>query len=192
MSENNLGDYDVFMSIIEKNKWEGYLYPQTYFFSKTWNEKQILNLMVKEFHKATDKLFQDFDFSKFKKLGYNLNKEKIIILASMIEKEAKVNGERALVSAVFHNRLKKHWRLESCATVQYALGETRKKLYYKDLKIDSPYNTYINFGLPVGPICNPGFASIKLVCFQKRQTFLLLEMIKMLGHIDFPDIIKSI
>jgi UPF0755 protein len=84
----------------------------------------------------------------------------IIILASIIEKEAVKPDERAVISSVFHNRLKKGIKLESCATVLYAMGIVKPHLTYEDIKFDSPYNTYIYAGLPPSPICNPGIESI--------------------------------
>ena len=84
----------------------------------------------------------------------------VVILASLVEREARVPQERPLIAGVFYNRLKKHLRLESCATVEYALGAWKPKLTYKDLEVESPYNTYKHSGLPPGPICNPGKASL--------------------------------
>jgi UPF0755 protein len=80
----------------------------------------------------------------------------IVIMASLVEREAQAPQERPIIAGVFYNRLRKHWRLESCATVEYALGAVKPKLTYKDLEINSPYNTYLHLGLPPGPICNPG------------------------------------
>jgi UPF0755 protein len=87
--------------------------------------------------------------------------EEIITLASIIEREAMVAEERPVVSSVFHNRLVKPMRLQSCATVQYILGERKEVLSIKDTKIDSPYNTYQINGLPPAPIASPGKASIE-------------------------------
>jgi UPF0755 protein len=90
---------------------------------------------------------------------------RIVIIASLVEREAKIDDkiddERPIIAAVFYNRLMNNKRLESCATVQYVLGKPKERLLYRDLKVDSPYNTYLHKGLPPGPIANPGIESIK-------------------------------
>jgi UPF0755 protein len=78
----------------------------------------------------------------------------------LVEREAQAPQERPLIAGVFYNRLRKHWYLESCATVEYALGAWKPHLTYKDLQVVSPYNTYRHPGLPPGPICNPGAAAL--------------------------------
>ena len=87
-----------------------------------------------------------------------------LALASIIEREAAVDDERPVISSVYRNRLKKRMALEADPTVQYAIGKGRtwkERILYKDLKVKSPYNTYLNRGLPPGPICSPGLASIR-------------------------------
>lgn len=93
--------------------------------------------------------------------------DEIVTLASIIEAEAGSDADRPLVSSVFHNRLSSttYPYLESCATVQYILGERKPILSNSDIQIDSPYNTYINEGLPIGPICSPGKASIEAALY---------------------------
>ncbi len=86
--------------------------------------------------------------------------KKTIIIASLVEREARLEEERPIIAAVFYNRLQKGKRLESCATVQYVLGKTKERLLFSDLKVNSPYNTYIHSGLPPGPIANPGISSL--------------------------------
>jgi UPF0755 protein len=85
-----------------------------------------------------------------------------VILASIVEKEAQADTERAIIASVFMNRLKKGINLESCATINYVLDNKHRKrvLLFSDLKTDSPYNTYRNLGLPPGPIANPGLKSL--------------------------------
>lgn len=82
-------------------------------------------------------------------------------MASLIESEAMLDSERPIISAVYHSRLKIRMRLQCDPTVIYALGGINRRLYYKDLEIDSPYNTYKYYGLPPGPICSPGKASLE-------------------------------
>jgi len=96
----------------------------------------------------------------------------ILTLASIIEGEAKTDEERPLIAQVFIKRLKIEQPLESCATIQYALGEHREKLSFRDLEIESPYNTYKNYGLPPTPINSPGIESIKAVLNPSDTDFL--------------------
>ena len=94
-----------------------------------------------------------------------------IILASLVEREAQVPQERPIIAGVYINRLNDGMKLECDATVQFALGKQKEYLLYKDLEIDSPYNTYKYAGLPVGPICNPGLESIKAACRPKKSDY---------------------
>lgn len=150
---------EKFLKIVKDKQLEGYLFPDTYYFDRNLPEQVVIDKMLKEFEKNfTPDMQARADELK-------MGKKKIITLASIIEKEAKQPEERLLIAGVFNNRLKKGWLLESCATVQYALGEHKPALCYKDLKVDSPYNTYKHSGLPPGPICNPGKASINAALY---------------------------
>ena len=91
---------------------------------------------------------------------FDLALNETVTLASIIEREGKRDDERELISAVFHNRLKEDMILQSCATVQYALGERKETLSDKDTQIQSDYNTYIHKGLPPAPIASPGEKSL--------------------------------
>ncbi|MDI6794697.1 MAG: endolytic transglycosylase MltG [bacterium] len=133
---------------------EGYLFPDTYQAVKEISEKDIITVMVDRFRKITGS-YQ----GKIKEMNTSLYP--VITLASLIEKEVQKEEEKPLISAVFHNRLKKGMSLESCVTVLYALGYHKYPLTYDDLKIESPYNTYLHHGLPPGPICSPGRTSIE-------------------------------
>jgi UPF0755 protein len=105
--------------------------------------------------------------------GKNFSLHEVISLASIIEKEAKVEYERPIISAVFHNRLRLGRKLESCVTVLYSLGYPRRKLTERDLRnTRSPYNTYIHPGLPPGPICNPGLGSITAALNPSKDRYL--------------------
>ena len=132
---------------------EGYLYPDTYYFPKNSNADGVIKVMADRF-KA---VYKEFDNNDKK----NLSDHEIIILASMIEKETGVNSERNLISAVFHNRLKRGMRLECDPTVIYGLGTSFDgNITKENLKNTTPYNTYQIKGLPAGPIANPGKESI--------------------------------
>ena len=144
---------------------EGYLFPDTYDFYIDTSEQEILNRMVLRFGEIMQ---QNSSYrQRAEALGYTL--DEIITLASMIEKEAKV-ADFKKVSAVFHNRLKKDWELGSDATVQYATGVESLTFTDEQLAVDSPYNTYQNKGLPLGPICNPGKAAIEAALYPDEQT----------------------
>jgi UPF0755 protein len=148
--------YDFLKDLPDRSvKLEGYLFPDTYEFSKDATAEEIINRMLERF----DEVFNSDMRQKAKSM--NLSIDKIVTMASIVEREAKVAEERPVVAAVFYNRLKIKMPLQSCATIQYALGERKEKLLNKDLEIKSPYNTYKNGGLPIGPIANPGKASLE-------------------------------
>ncbi len=133
---------------------EGYLFPETY--KLTWgiSPEKVARIMVEQFQKVFS------DSLRNRARDINLSVSEVVTLASLIEAEAKEEKERAIISAVYHNRLKLGMLLQSCPTVTYGLPEIDRALALEDLKRDSPYNTYIYPGLPPGPICNPGKASI--------------------------------
>lgn len=133
---------------------EGYLFPDTYMLAKEMKAEDIINIMFNRFNGALNELREKYKID-------NDKVDTIITVASMVEKEAEASSERGKVASVFYNRMKKGMRMQSCATVLYALGEHRDKLYDRDLKVDSPYNTYIIDGFPPGPIASPGMASIE-------------------------------
>jgi UPF0755 protein len=155
IESKNLGSSKKFMEIVKEKNLEGYLFPETYFFSPGITEREMITCMKKEFYR---RCLAELDVPA-ERMG--MSRHEIVTLGSIIEKEAKTDRERRIISAVFHNRLKKRWMLESCATVRYALGKYNKKLRYHDLKVNSKYNTYRNWGLPPGPICSPGLKSIR-------------------------------
>jgi UPF0755 protein len=136
---------------------EGYLFPDTYRVDSGETEREIIAHMLRRFDEVVWKeLFQESP-------EYNgRSMREIVILASLIEWEAQLDGERPKIAGVLLNRLRRGMRLECDATVQYALGDGRKsRLIYDDLDVASEYNTYLHEGLPPGPICSPGEASIR-------------------------------
>ena len=134
---------------------EGYLFPDTYCFTRHLPPEVILTNMVENFRKKT----KDLPWEKAKDFG--LSRYQIVILASIIEKETSLKEEMPIISAVFHKRLKKGIRLCSDPTVIYGLGGFNGNLTKKDLTMPTPYNTYIISGLPPTPICNPGLNAIE-------------------------------
>ena len=139
-------------------------------------------------HKEFNSKFTPEFNRRLKVLG--VSRKNAVILASIVEKEAVKPEERPLIAGVFYNRLKKRWYLESCATVLYALGKHKKRLTYKDLEVNSPYNTYRHFGLPPGPISNPGFESIKAVLYPAKTESMFFVVDGSGGH-DFSRYYKE-
>ncbi len=142
-----------------ENPLEGYLFPDSYEFYKDATPSDIIEKMLSGFESIWT---EDFE-KQAKKLDMTI--DEVIILASIIEREAGNVDEMGKVSSVFHNRLKINMPLQSCATVQYILKERKLVLSIADTKIDSPYNTYLYPGLPVGPVSNPGRAAIEAALY---------------------------
>lgn len=142
-----------------ENKMEGYLFPATYEIPEGMSEHDIINLMLEAF----DNQFKDEYYQKAAEM--NMTIDEIITMASIIERETDSEAERAKVAGVFYNRINSGMKLQSCATVQYILGERKSVLSIADTKIDSFYNTYLYAGFPLGPICNPGIACIEAALY---------------------------
>jgi UPF0755 protein len=136
---------------------EGYLFPNTYNMPRKVAEADLVAAMVAEFRGV----FDDGHRRRAAELGMSVRD--VVTLASLIEEETALPDERPLVSAVFHNRLKIGMKLDCDPTIAYALkreGRYTGRLLFRDLKLDSPYNTYLHAGLPPGPISNPGRSSL--------------------------------
>lgn len=142
-----------------KNRLEGFLFPETYEVFTTADESDIIERMLRQF----DAVFTEKSYQRAEELGYSVYD--IITIASLIEREARVDEERANIASVIYNRLAAGQQLQIDATVQYALGKQKENLTYKDLEVDSPYNTYQVPALPAGPICSPGKASIEAALY---------------------------
>ena len=150
-------DKDLIKSMdIPTDSLEGYLFPETYYLSKLTPEKKIVQKMVNTFK---EKVLKSQLLKSTKESPLSLHE--IITLASLIEKETGLDSERKLISSVFHNRLRKNMRLQTDPTVIYAIEKFDGNIRKRDLKIDSPYNTYRYKGLPPGPISSPGIKSIE-------------------------------
>lgn len=148
----------------DKHKLDGFLYPATYSFSKNESSKMIINEMLKAFDANIQ---PDKDYI----IKNNLNIRNIVVTASLIEKEASKDVDRPKIASVIYNRLAKKMPLQIDATILYVIGH-KAKLYDKDLTIKSPYNTYINKGLPPSPICNPGTKSINAAIYPAKTDYL--------------------
>ena len=134
---------------------EGYLFPSTYHFTPSTPERNIIMTMAEQFRKMSQPLLVQQDSPM------QLTPHEILTLASIVEKETGVEAERPLISAVFHNRLKRQMPLQSDPTVIYGVKEFNGNLTRKDLNDPNPYNTYRIVALPPGPICNPSLSSIR-------------------------------
>lgn len=150
---------------------EGYLYPDTYLIEKGSNANDVIKSMLDRFE---DVLKQAEDETKVEISDEDV--EKIVTIASMIEREARVAGDRPLISSVIYNRLEKDMKLQIDAAVIYALGYHVDVVLNKHLEVDSPYNVYKYKGLPVGPIANPGLDCIKAALLPEKTDYLYYIM----------------
>ncbi len=177
LENQGLADREVFISLasdgrllsslgIEGESAEGYLFPDTHTLNKSMGEEGIIRFMVRQFRKV---MTPDM-LERAKEL--NLTEDEVVTLASIIEKEGGPKEERPLVSAVFHNRLKRGMRLQSDPTVIYDIEGFDGNLRKTDLERKTPYNTYRIQGLPPGPICNPGLEAIDAALYPAPVDFL--------------------
>ncbi|MBX3133890.1 MAG: endolytic transglycosylase MltG [Gemmatimonadaceae bacterium] len=145
---------------------EGYLFPDTYDFPDGATARQAVDLMLKRFEREWTPAHTA------RAAEIKMTRHQVVTLASIIEKEVRRGHERPTVSAVYHNRLKIGQMLQADPTVQYALGRRRPgRVLYRDLRVDSPYNTYRRTGLPPGPIASPGGASITAALYPADVTY---------------------
>ena len=155
LEEKKLASGARFLKLVKQRKLEGYLFPDSYQFARGVPEESLINMMLARFkEKVPEALLA-------RGARFNLKPLQVLTLASLIEKEARAEDERPKVARVFLNRRKQKKRLESCATVRYALNKYKGPVLFKDLDVDSPYNTYRHYDLPPGPICSPGLKSIE-------------------------------
>jgi UPF0755 protein len=142
----------------EAKNLEGYLFPETYSFPKGPDADLVGSTMIAQFRKVFDETWT----KRAKEIGMTIRE--VVILASLIEKETSRPEERSLISGVFHNRLRIGMKLDCDPTIIYVLkeeGRFKDRLRTKDLKLDTPYNTYLYGGLPPGPIANPGKGALE-------------------------------
>jgi len=149
-----------------ENSLNGFLFPDTYIFEKKTPPETVIKVMTDNFKKHWLNEYT----KQAKKLGMTVNE--VVTLASIIEREGNNESDFKLISSVFHNRLSKNIKLESCATVQYILSERKPVLSIKDTKIVSPYNTYQNEGLPPTAIASPGLLAIEAALYPDESDYL--------------------
>lgn len=170
LGESGVTDAGAFMAIVEAPPaWvqeqfgfteagaslEGYLFPDTYSFAKGVPAATVVRSMLAR--------FESMVLARYEQASSNLSLREAVILASIVEREARVAAERPVIAGVFLRRLEVGMPLQSCATVQYLLPTPKERLSIADTQIDSPYNTYLVRGLPPGPIGNPGVSSFEAV-----------------------------
>lgn len=171
LAENGIVDFDKFMELAndkgnfeskfaflqeieDGQSLEGFLYPSTYEIFTSSSEVEVIEKMLSEF----EKIYREEIIPNIEATGLDLNE--LITMASIVEREGKLDEERPIMAGVFYNRLDQGMNLQSCATVQYILGERKPVLSTADTQIPSPFNTYTNPGLPPSPIASPGKASL--------------------------------
>ena len=167
MNEVNYGQFDYgFVNAIPRteNRLEGYIYPATYQIFPGTSPHDIVTMLLDAFNSKVMPVYNASNTTD--PIDY------VVTMASVIEREAASEEEMPIVSSVFNNRLYEGRKLESCATVQYILGERKPVLSEEDTEIDSPYNTYRNKGLPVGPICSPGLAAIRAALYPEQTPYM--------------------
>jgi len=151
---------------IDADTFEGYLFPDTYFFPRDTPPEKIISAMVRRFESVYSSQFRK------RARALNFSTHQVVTLASIIEKETGAPFERPLISSVFHNRIRRGMRLESDPTVIYGLKDFNGNLKRRHLRTRTPYNTYMIKGLPPGPIANPGLESIEATLFPEETVYL--------------------
>ena len=152
---DSLSSDDTFLGGLGLSSLEGYLCPETYEFADSLAPYEVLSRIVRTGQTLWQGEWEDATAAT------GLDVHQTVILASLVEREAVLDVERSIVAGIFISRLRRGMKLESCATVQYVLGEVKELLLYSDLRVESPYNTYLHPGLPPGPICSPGLSSLE-------------------------------
>ncbi len=165
-----------FLSDLEIPSLEGYLFPETYHFPWGISARQAVTDMVHLFHSQTDSLWK-------KEAQSSLSKEDIIKLASIVEAETSLDSERTIVASVYSNRLQRKMKLDADPTVIYGLGGLDRPLWLRDLRKDTPYNTYLHKGLPPTPINSPGLASIQAALNPAKTDYLYFIANEKGGHV---------
>lgn len=169
INEANTGDFDFdFVKDLpeRENRLEGYLFPDTYFLSESMTAHELIQKMLNRF----SEIYEEKSGNMKSESTYSM--DEIVTIASIIEAEIQVPEERKRAAGVIYNRLNLDMPLQMDATVLYAMGITKEDVLEKDLEVDSPYNTYQNKGLPIGPICSPGAASLAAALSPEENNYL--------------------
>lgn len=156
IARSGRGRFDFpFLGDDDTGSLEGYLFPKTYRLKEGTTAEQAIRMMLVQFGKETADINLDYV------AWSGLDRHEWVTIASMVEREAKLERDRPVIASVIYNRLRSHMRLQIDATLEYVLPGTKPRLSLEDLKVESGYNTYTHEGLPPGPISNPGLSSLK-------------------------------
>ena len=174
LNEVDSGDHELPFAISAgssdvKYELQGFLFPATYNIYEDTTAASLIDAMLEKF----ESVYTDEYSARAAELGYT--DYEVLIMASIVEREAKLEEERPVIAGVIYNRLEIDMKLQMCPTVLYPLTDgmyDKSEVTYDDLEIDSPYNTYMYEGLPVGPICNPGQSSIEAVLYPDDNNYL--------------------
>ncbi|WP_274655102.1 endolytic transglycosylase MltG [Paenibacillus humicola] len=151
-----------------EHRLEGYLFPETYEMPKNSKPEDLIERMLTELDRKLDSLPDNWETALANR---KIDFHQMMTIASLIEREVVVDKERPIVAGIIYNRLAKGMPLQIDATVQYALGKPKERLFEKDLKVDSPYNTYLVKGLPPGPIASPSLKSIEAALYPAKTDY---------------------
>jgi conserved hypothetical protein, YceG family len=174
----NFAPYDyIAPAAASQYKAEGFVFPDTYRIAAGAGEEQLLKMMTTQFDRQFTPAMRQ------QAAAHGLSVREVVILASLVEKEARVDKERPIIAGVFLGRLRKDMPLQSCATIQYILGYPKPELTVQDTELPSPYNTYLHKGLPPGPIASPGLAAIEAVLNPANTDYLYFVATKEGNHI---------
>ncbi|TCK04653.1 endolytic transglycosylase MltG [Phorcysia thermohydrogeniphila] len=182
----SLSEDKGFLSELQIPHLEGYVYPDTYFVNEKASCKDVIRTAVSHFKRVTGKLFSEYTPPRLvKKALGEVTEEKLLVVASIVERETNVKEEKPIIAGVIYNRLIRGMKLQCDPTVYYAYkkaGIKKKKLHRGDTSFPSPYNTYYVKGLPPTPICNPGIDSIKAAMYPEETRYLYFVAAEK-GHI---------
>lgn len=155
-AEKVLSDFNKEKFLVLAKPFEGKLFPETYMIPDDYTEEELFDLLTKTFAEKIAPYEEEIT-------NHNLSLDEIIILASILEREANTPESKKIVSGILQNRLSIDMPLQVDASIEYVLDKPLSELQPEDLKIDSPYNTYLNIGLPPTPIGNPGLVAIEAI-----------------------------
>lgn len=161
---------------IDSKNLEGYLFPETYHFPYGANEAQLITPLVQQFKKV----IWDTLYARSQEMGFTTHE--MVTLASIVQAEARLIREMPTIASVYHNRLRLGIPLQADPTIQYILPDGPRRLLYRDLELESPYNTYLFRGLPPGPIGNPGQAALLATLRPEATSYLFFVADTKGGH----------
>ncbi len=155
---------------------EGYLFPQTYSLYWQTDEREIIKSMVRQFRKV----YSDSLQARAKGFGWTTNQ--VMTFASIVQGESRLVAEMSTIAGVYHNRLKKGMKLQADPTIQFFIEGGPRRVLYSDLRMENPYNTYLNKGLPPGPVNSPGETAILATLFPQKHNYLFFVADGSGGH----------